>query len=60
MFIDEKIKEYIEYEKKEWQDAGTLLEELKTFSKKQKELYNYLSTYDNDFLHQKMKEEKEQ
>ena len=57
MFIDKKIKEYIGNEKEGWQDAGTLLEELKTFSKKQKELYNYLSTYDNDFLHQKMKED---
>ncbi len=57
MFIDEKIKEYIEQEKEKWQKVREVWEELKALSKKQKELNNYLSTYTNDFIHQEMKED---
>lgn len=57
MFIDEKIKEYIEQEKEGWQEIRKTWEEVKALSRKQKELDNYLSTYTNDSLHQQMKED---
>ena len=57
MFIDEKIREYIEQEKEGWQEVRKTWEEVKALSRKQKELNNYLSTYTNDSLHQQMKED---
>lgn len=57
MFIDEKIKEYIENEKNGWQEVKEIWKEKKELRSKQKELDNYLSTYNNDFLHQEMKED---
>ena len=57
MFIDEKIKEYIEQEKEGWQEIRKTWEEVKALSRKQKELDNYLTTYTNDSLHQQMKED---
>ena len=57
MFIDEKIREYIEQEKEGWQEVRKTWEEVKALSRKQKELNNYLSTYTNDSIHQQMKED---
>ena len=57
MFIDEKIREYIEQEKEGWQEVRKTWEEVKALSRKQKELNNYLSTYANDSIHQQMKED---
>ena len=57
MFIDEKIREYIEQEKEGWQEVRKTREEVKALSRKQKELNNYLSTYTNDSIHQQMKED---
>ena len=57
MFIDDKIKEYIEQEKEGWQEIRKTWEEVKALSRKQKELDNYLTTYTNDSLHQQMKED---
>lgn len=57
MFIDDKIKEYIENEKNGWQEVKEIWKEKKELRSKQKELDNYLSTYNNDFLHQEMKED---
>lgn len=57
MFIDEKIKEYIEHEKKEWQACKELWEKIKDEIKREKELQKYVSTYENDSLHQQMKED---
>ena len=57
MFIDEKIREYIEQEKEGWHEVRKTWEEVKALSRKQKELNNYLSTYTNDSLHQQMKED---
>ena len=57
MFIDEKIREYIEQEKEGWHEVRKTWEEVKALSRKQKELDNYLSTYTNDSLHQQMKED---
>ena len=56
MFIDEKIREYIEQEKEGWHEVRKTWEEVKALSRKQKELNNYLSTYTNDSIHQQMKE----
>ena len=55
MFIDEKIKEYIEREKEEWQACKELWEKIKDEIKREKELHKYISTYENDFLHQELK-----
>lgn len=57
MFIDEKIREYIEQEKEGWHEVRKTWEEVKALSRKQKELNNYLSTYTNDSIHQQMKED---
>ena len=57
MFIDEKIREYIEQEKEGWHEVRKTREEVKALSRKQKELNNYLSTYTNDSIHQQMKED---
>lgn len=57
MFIDDKIKEYIEHEKKEWQACKKLWEQIKDEIKREKELQKYVSTYENDSLHQQMKED---
>ena len=57
MFIDEKIKEYIEHEKKEWQACKELWEKIKDEIKREKELHKYISTYENDFLHQELKKD---
>lgn len=57
MFIDDKIKEYIEREKKEWQACKELWEKIKDEIKREKELHKYISTYENDFLHQELKKD---
>lgn len=57
MFIDEKIREYIEREKKEWQACKELWEKIKDEIKREKELHKYISTYENDFLHQELKKD---
>ena len=57
MFIDEKIKEYIEHEKVEWQEVRKIWEEIKKLRVQQKELDNYLSTYENDSLHKELKKD---
>ncbi len=57
MFIDEKIKEYIEREKEEWQACKELWEKIKDEIKREKELHKYISTYENDFLHQELKKD---
>ena len=57
MFIDDKIKEYIEHEKKEWQACKELWEKIKDEIKREKELHKYISTYENDFLHQELKKD---
>ena len=57
MFIDEKIREYIEQEKKEWQACKELWEKIKDEIKREKELHKYISTYENDFLHQELKKD---
>lgn len=49
MFIDDKVKE--------WQEVRKIREELKKLKVQPKELNNYLSTYENDSLHQQMKED---
>lgn len=51
MFIDDKIKEYIEHEKEGWQASKEIWEKIKDELKSNKELYNYLSTYANDSIH---------
>lgn len=51
MFIDDKIKEYIEHEKEGWQASKEIWEKIKDELKRNKELYNYLSTYANDSIH---------
>ena len=57
MFIDDKIKEYIEHEKKEWQACKELWEKIKDEIKREKELHKYISTYKNDSLHQELKKD---
>ncbi len=57
MFIDEKIKEYIEHEKVEWQEVRKIWEEIKKLRVQQKVLDNYLSTYENDSLHKELKKD---
>lgn len=57
MFIDDKIKEYIEREKKEWQACKELWEKIKDEIKREKELHKYISTYENDFLHQELRKD---
>ena len=57
MFIDDKIKEYIERVKKEWQACKELWEKIKDEIKREKELHKYISTYENDFLHQELKKD---
>ena len=57
MFIDDKIKEYIECEKKEWQACKELWEKIKDEIKREKELHKYISTYENDFLHQELRKD---
>ena len=57
MFIDDKIKEYIEHEKKEWQACKELWEKIKDEIKRDKELHKYISTYENDSLHQELKKD---
>ena len=57
MFIDEKIREYIEQEKEGWHEVRKTWEEVKALSRKQKELNNYLSTYTNDSIHRQMKKD---
>ena len=57
MFIDDKIKEYIECEKKEWQACKEIWEKIKDEIKREKELHKYISTYENDFLHQELKKD---
>ena len=49
MFIDEKIKEWIELDKYNWLERKELLIKIK-------KLVKYCSTYENDMLHIKMKE----
>lgn len=55
MFIDEKIREYIEQEKNGWREVKEIWKKIRALEKQQKELENYLSTYSNDVLHQSMK-----
>lgn len=57
MFIDDKIKEYIEHEKKEWQECIEIWKKIKDEIKRDKELYKYLSTYKNDSIHQELKKD---
>ena len=57
MFIDEKIQEYIEHEKKDWQACKELWKKIKDEIKRDKELHKYISTYENDFLHQELKKD---
>ena len=54
MFIDDKIKEYIEHEKKECKE---IWEKIKDEIKRDKELYKYLSSYENDSIHQELKKD---
>lgn len=57
MFIDDKIKEVIEHEKKEWQACKEIWEEIKKLRIQQKELDKYLSSYKNDSIHQELKDD---
>ena len=54
MFIDDKIKEYIEHEKKECKE---IWEKIKDEIKRDKELNKYLSSYENDSIHQELKKD---
>ena len=57
MFIDDKVKEFIEHERKEWQASKEIWEKIKDEIKRNKELNKYISTYENDFLHQELKKD---
>ena len=57
MFIDEKIKYFIEHEKNEWYECRKLLEKIKEEIKEYKELCKYLNTYENDLIHQELKKD---
>ena len=55
MFIDDKIKEFIEHEKKEWQEFKEIWQKISEEIKITKNLcIYYLSTYRNDSVHQEL------
>ncbi len=57
MFIDDKIKKFIDHEKNEWQECKEIWEKIKDEIKRDKELYKYLSSYKNDSIHQELKDD---
>lgn len=57
MYIDDKVKEWMEHEKKEWQECKEIWKKIKEEIKRNKELCNYLSTYVNDSIHQELKKD---
>ena len=52
MFIDEKIKEFVEYEKKDLKETKKEWEKIKFEINIFKEQEKYKSTYSNDLVHQ--------
>lgn len=57
MFIDEKIKEFVEYEKKDLKESKEILRKIREEIKIYKELNKYKSTYSNDLVHQELEKD---